>query len=219
MKYIAALLLCSFLLPAANYYQTGQAARLVIGQSNFTAQANDVPSANRLGAAGGVAYVNNTLFVVDSNRIQASPVLNRVLIYNNIHNFVTPPEAEIQQGVRCPVCGGTANVVLGQPDFITSPVALTFPLPPPTPSSLRTPTAVASDGVRLVIADTDNNRILIWNSIPTTNNAPANVVVGQADFVTVKSLVLDNKSFRGPQGVDGTAVPGADRRARHANSG
>jgi len=158
-------------------------------------------SANRLGAAGGVAYVNNTLFVVDSNRVQASPVLNRVLIYNNIHNFVTAPEAEIPQGVRCPVCGGTANVVLGQPDFVTSPVALTFPLPPPTASSLRTPTAVASDGVHLVIADTDNNRVLIWNSIPTTNNQPADVVVGQVDFVTVKSLVLDNKSFRGPQGV------------------
>jgi len=200
MKYIAALFLCPILLPAADYI-TGQAARIVIGQSNFTARAADVPSASRLGAAGGVAYVNNTLFVVDSNRVQAAPVLNRVLIFNNISNFVTPPETDIPQGVACPVCGGTANVVLGQPDFVTSPVPLTFPLPPPTASSLRTPTAVASDGVHLVVADTDNNRVLIWNSIPTVNNAPANVVLGQPDFVTVKALVLDNKSFRAPQGV------------------
>ncbi len=174
---------------------------MVIGQSNFTAQAFDLLSASRLGAAGGVAYVNNTLFVVDSNRVQAAPVLNRVLIYNNISNFVTPPETDIPQGTACPVCGGTANVVLGQPDFVTSPVPLTFPLPPPTASSLRTPTAVASDGVHLVIADTDNNRVLIWNSIPTVNNQPADVVLGQPDFVTVKALVLDNKSFRAPQGV------------------
>lgn len=200
MKYISALFLCSVLLPAADFV-TGQAARIVIGQSNFTAQAADLLSANRLGAAGGVAYVNNTLFVVDSNRVQASPVLNRVLIYNNIHNFVTAPETDIQQGVRCPVCGNTANVVLGQPDFVTAPVALSFPLPPPTASGMRTPTGVASDGVHLVISDTDNNRVLIWNSIPTTNNAPANVVVGQANFVTVKPVVLDNKSFRAPQGV------------------
>lgn len=129
MKYIAALFLCSLLLPAADYV-TGQAARMVIGQSNFTAQAFDLLSASRLGAAGGVAYVNNTLFVVDSNRVQAAPVLNRVLIYNNISNFVTPPETDIPQGTACPVCGGTANVVLGQPDFVTSPVPLTFPLRP-----------------------------------------------------------------------------------------
>jgi hypothetical protein len=200
MKYIASLLLCPFLLSAADYI-TGQAARIVIGQSNFTAQAADVPSASRLGAAGGVAWVNNTLFVVDSNHLQAAPVLNRVLIYNNINNFVTAPESEIPQGVRCPVCGGTANVVLGQPDFATSPVPLVFPLPPPTASGMRTPTAVASDGVHLAVCDTDNNRVLIWNSIPTTNNTPADVVLGQADFVTVKAIKLDNKSFRGPQGV------------------
>jgi uncharacterized protein (TIGR03437 family) len=207
MKYIAALFLCSFLLPAADYtpgqgtYVTGQGARIVIGQQNFTAQLTSAPSAILLGAAGGVAYVNNTLFVVDSNRVQAAPVYNRVLIYNNIHNFVTDPTAEVQQGVRCRICGDTANVVLGQPDFVTSPVALTFPLAPPTASGMRTPTQVASDGVHLVVADTDNNRVLIWNSIPTNNNQPADVVIGQVDFVTVKALVLDNKSFRGPQGV------------------
>ena len=36
-----------------------------------------------------------------------------------------------------------------------------------TASSMRAPTAVASDGVHLVVADTDHNRVLIWNRIPT----------------------------------------------------
>ena len=34
-----------------------------------------------LGAAGGVAWANNILFVVDSNRFSADPVNNRVLLF------------------------------------------------------------------------------------------------------------------------------------------
>jgi len=207
MKYLSALFLCSLVLSAADYtpgqgtYVTGQAARMVIGQPNFTAQRADGPSATETGAVGGVAYVNNTLFVIDSNIVQAPPVYNRVLIYNNIHDFVGDPTAVIPQGVRCPICGDTANVVLGQPNFTTLPTVLSYPLPPPTASGMRTPTAVVSDGVHLVVADTDNNRVLIWNSIPSTNNQPADVVVGQPDFATIKPVTLDNKSFRSPQGV------------------
>src|SRR5271167_2501614 len=207
MKYLSALFLCPLVLSAADAtpgrgtYLTGQAARIVIGQPDFTAQLDDAPSAIETGAVGGVAYVNNTLFVIDSNIVQAPPVYNRVLIYNNIHDFVGDPAAVIPQGVRCPVCGGTANVVLGQPNFTTAPAVLTYPLPPSTASGMRTPTDVATDGVHLVVADTDNNRVLIWNSIPTTNNQPADVVVGQPDFATIKPVTLDNKSFRSPQGV------------------
>ncbi len=39
-------------------------------------------------------------------------------------------------------------------------------------------------GSKLFVADTQNNRILIWNSIPTKNNQPADLVLGQPDFVT-----------------------------------
>ena len=47
-------------------YVSGQAARLVIGQPTFTSQFTGTPSASQLGAVGGIAYANNTLFVVDS---------------------------------------------------------------------------------------------------------------------------------------------------------
>ena len=93
---------------------------------------------------------------------------------------------------------GRATVVLGQPDFTTTTLNLSA-----TRNTLRLPTAVASDGVHLVVADTDHNRVLIWNRIPTTNNAPADVVVGQATFTTsyVPGNTPNAKSMRGPQGV------------------
>ena len=34
----------------------------------------------------------------------------------------------------------------------------------------------------IAVADTDNNRVLIWSTIPTSNGVPADVVVGQPDF-------------------------------------
>ena len=156
MKYISVFFLVPALLSAGDF-MTGQAARVVIGQVNFTAQDSTSPSATQTGAVSGLAFANNNLFVADSNRVQAAPILNRVLIYNNVNGpngFIPSPTAAIPQGIRCPVCVGTANVVLGQPDFISSSVGL-------SQNGLRTPTAVASDGQILVVADTDNNRVLI----------------------------------------------------------
>jgi uncharacterized protein (TIGR03437 family) len=93
---------------------------------------------------------------------------------------------------------GQASVVLGQPDFVTTTVNDT-----PTQNSLRNPQGVASDGVHLVVADTDDNRILIWNTIPTTNNQNADVVVGQPNFTTnaLPGNTPNASSMRGPEGV------------------
>ena len=198
MKHLSIILLSSVVSFGSDFL-TGQAARITIGQRTFTSQDTGSPSETQLGAVSGVAYANNTLFVVDSNHIQADPVLNRVLIYQNISQYILSPDQAIpQQGQRCAVCiggdnGGMAAVVVGQPDFTHTDINL-------TQSGLRTPTGVASDGRILVIADTDNNRVLIWNSIPTVNGTPADVVLGQPNFTTGK-VGLDNKSFRGPTGV------------------
>jgi hypothetical protein len=179
-------------------FMTGQAARIVIGQVNFTQQDIGTPTQYVLGAASGLAYANNTLFVVDSNHIQATPVQNRVLIYNNVSSLVPSPTAEIPQGTRCAVCvgnnhNGSASLVVGQTDFSGSNPYL-------TQSGFTNPSAVASDGKIMVVADTDNNRVLLWKSIPTTNGAPADIVLGQSDFTTL-SPATNNKGMRGPQGV------------------
>ncbi len=45
------------------------------------------------------------------------------------------------------------------------------------------PMNIASDGTRLLLADTRNNRILIWNSLPGGNVEP-DIVLGQENFTT-----------------------------------
>lgn len=169
---------------------------MVIGQRTFTAQAEGA-SDTLVGAVSGLAYANNTLFVVDSNRVGAAPINNRVLIFNNVGENLPSPAAELQDLQRCNVCTGQANLVLGQPDFSQTEIRL-------SQSGLRQPTSVATDGQYLAVADTDNNRVLIWNHIPTVSNAPANVVVGQSEFNAngiPPNNVPNNKSMRGPQGV------------------
>jgi uncharacterized protein (TIGR03437 family) len=200
-KCLCVLVLGGCVAQAADFL-SGQAARLVIGQETFTAQgvnqAYGAPlnSDVLVGAVGGLAYAGDTLFVTDANRVGAVPVNNRVLIYNRITGHQIPTlTQEIKQGKRCNVCVGRADFVLGQPDFTATDINL-------TQSGLRNPTAVASDGHVLVVADTDNNRVLIWLTIPTVNNAPADVVIGQVDFThAVTSLPPTSKSMRGPQGV------------------
>ena len=68
---------------AAQNFVTGQAARLVIGQTTFTNQ-DPNSSDTVLGAASGIAYAADTLFVADSNRMQATPDNNRVLLFQNL---------------------------------------------------------------------------------------------------------------------------------------
>lgn len=39
-----------------------------------------------------------------------------------------------------------------------------------------------SNGLQLFVADTGNNRVLVWDSFPTENFQPADFVIGQSDF-------------------------------------
>src|SRR5665213_2432600 len=189
-------------------FLTGQAARAVIGQTFFSAQATGA-SNTILGAAGGLAFANNTLFVADDNHIGLLPDNNRVLIFpvNPYLLHVPAIDANIPPySGRCPVCGGQASEVLGQPDFLTTAggtsAIITTASTPVTASSMYQPTAVASDGTILAVADTSNNRILIWKSIPLTYGAaPADIVLGQKDFASVAVVTVTASSLRGPQGV------------------
>ncbi|MCC6587090.1 MAG: hypothetical protein IT168_10395 [Bryobacterales bacterium] len=200
MKYVLTLALAATSAWAAADFTTGQAARLVIGQRTFTAQ--DPGTAKEvLGGVSGIAYANDTLFVVDSNRLGIDPQNHRILIYRNISSAFPAPTAEIPPNAgRCPVCVGIADVVLGQPDFTTKDLKAA------SDKTLRAPMGIATDGTTIAVADTDNNRILIWSTIPQTNQAAANVVLGQANFTSVAPNeghrdVPSNRSMRAPQGV------------------
>ena len=193
-KTCALISLCACVGLAADFV-TGQGARMVIGQSTFTQQQPGA-SDTLLGGVGGVAYANGILFVADSNRLGLTPLNNRVLLFPT-QNFPGPLDTIRPFIARCAVCVGQASVVLGQPDFTST----TFSI---SQSGLRLPTAVATDGRILAVADTANNRIMIWKSIPTTTNQPADIELGQPDFKTIlqgAQQVVDNRSFRSPQGV------------------
>ncbi len=135
-------------IPAAS----GAAADVVVGQGDFKSGAPDT-NAGRLRGPTGVFLDGRRLFVADT-------LNHRVLIFNSI------PTSN----------GARADVVLGQADFNGRADQ------PPTNSSLRDPTSVFSDGVRLIVTDLGHNRVLIYSRIPTSNNAAADVVVGQPDF-------------------------------------
>ncbi len=168
-----------------------QAARLVVGQTSFTRQ-NPIPSRDSIGAAGGVAVAGNRLFVADGNRVGGAPIANRVLIYENLSSFIPVPEATLPQDRDCPSCVGSADVVLGQPNFTT--------ITPGRGAGMRAPSGVASDGQRLAVADTNNNRVLLWNSVPSSNGVAPDVILGQPDATTIIADTTREK-MRGPQGV------------------
>jgi uncharacterized protein (TIGR03437 family) len=175
-------------------FSTGQAARLVIGQQNFTA-GNYGATSSLLGSPSGLAYANGVLWVVDANRLGGTPNNNRVLRFSDVATYPGPTEDPTITGSLCGVCRGQASLVLGQPDFISNNATLTS-------TGLRSPTAIATDGNIVAVSDTDNNRVLIWLSYPKVDGQPADVVIGQPDFThNATSSPPTATSLRGPEGV------------------
>ena len=121
-----------------------------------------------------VAVAGGKLIVTDSKH-------NRVLIWNTVPSSDTPP-----------------SLVLGQTSF--SGLTANQGLAAPTAATLNYPAGVWTDGTRLVVLDETNNRVLIWNTFPTTNDQPADLVLGQPNFTTN----LANQSSTGAAPTAGT---------------
>ncbi len=169
-------------------FQNGQAAVLVVGQTNFS-DISFGTSELRLGAISGIALTGQKLIVADASYL-APPNNNRVLIYNDFDEFRDWEGAFLRE----------AHVVVGQPGFFSTD-------PGSSANQMNQPVAVASDGTRLFVAEWGNNRISIFNQIPETSGAAADVVVGQPGF---GSSDFDAKAdrLRRPNGVstDGTRL-------------
>ena len=149
---------------------SGQSANYVFGQPNFmsgsvnhglgfnTCDATSLYLTDGAENPNGMTTDGQKLIVCDGYN-------NRVLIWNDL-SFITnnqPPD-----------------VVIGQPNFTTKD-APNFNAS--TAATLYNPTGVdvTKDG-KLVISSTRENRVLIYNTIPTTNGANADVVLGQNNF-------------------------------------
>jgi DNA-binding beta-propeller fold protein YncE len=72
-----------------------------------------------------------------------------------------------------------ADLVLGQPGFDT---ASELPYGPQAASTLRFPYAIDADGTTLAVADTANNRVLLWDWTSTQPATSASSVLGQPGF-------------------------------------
>ena len=163
--------------------ENNRPADVVLGQPDFTTAMNPPLEHEyrenmgeewywrRVVSYGGILSDGERLFVSDGAR-------NRVLIWNSIPTTNFAP----------------ADVVLGQPNF-TAPRE-----PGAGRSGLNFPGDITSDGKRLIVADCGNARVLIWNTIPTENGQPADVVVGQPDFDSTEPR-SGRTGFSEPDGV------------------
>lgn len=127
----------------------------------------------------GVAVAGGKVFVADRGN-------HRVLIWNSI------PSSN----------GEGADVVVGQPNMDTRNPGL-------SQTELFNPNTLWTDGRRLIVGDSEHKRVLIWNSIPTQNGEPADVVVGAPDFDTdPSSMTASATTIRGIGGIasDGTSL-------------
>jgi hypothetical protein len=55
----------------------------------------------------------------------------------------------------------------------------------PGPATLNVPTGIAACGGGLVLADAWNHRVLLWHETPRRHHQPADIVLGQEDFLSV----------------------------------
>ncbi|MCW2925386.1 MAG: putative haloacid dehalogenase-like hydrolase family protein, partial [Thermoleophilia bacterium] len=81
--------------------------------------------------------------------------------------------------------------LLGQPTFVANGSGASS-------SSIDNPNGVVSDGTRIAVSDETNNRILLWDSWPTTMDQPADHVIGQPTF----SATTANNGGRSAHSLD-----------------
>ena len=135
---------------------SNQAADFVLGQSDFSSSSYGT-SASKFKWGINVFTDGSHLFLADSGN-------NRVLIWNSVPSSTNVP----------------ADIVIGQPNM-TSATANNGGR---SAKSLYSPQCIYSDGQKLYICDSGNSRVLVFNSIPETDFASADLVIGQSDFIS-----------------------------------
>jgi sugar lactone lactonase YvrE len=135
----------------------GMNAEAVLGQNDFTSSSQGCTS-QKLGFPGGISVDSSgRLWVADSDN-------HRVLMFESASSASN---------------GAEADLVLGQPDFVTH-------TPGTSAAKMNTPFSVCVDGAdNLWVADSQNNRVLRFAAVSgVANGAAATSVIGQADFIT-----------------------------------
>lgn len=139
----------------------------VIGQEGLSTR-NRACSASGLAEPMGMLIVDNKLLVADSEN-------NRVLVWNAVPKSGSHAPDIVLGQATMNSCARNDDDQDGSWDR------------QPSARTLHYPSGIWSDGKRLVIADAENNRVLIWNSFPSSSFTPADVVLGQPDFSSRRS--------------------------------
>jgi uncharacterized protein (TIGR03437 family) len=212
-------------------FQSGQAARAVIGQASFSAR-----------DAGIVVHA----LTASKGRLYAADASNHVLTFDLAKIPGPKDDLSDRQGTGCSVCGFAPVTVENQavirgvagaaaygktvvvadaanhrvliwrdssvgsqkPDIVLGRGG----------SALLEPTSVAFDGKRLFIGDAGLHRVLVWNALPAADDQPADAVLGQPDFnSTATNDVPGANTLHSPAALvsDGTnlfVADAADRR-------
>jgi hypothetical protein len=140
--------------------EDGAPADLVIGQPGFGFEGRNARGEvgpTTLNVPTGVAIGAGVLAVADAWN-------HRVLLWHGLPGRSNQPP----------------DVVLGQVDFRSGDP--NRGLTAARADTLRWCYGVAVHAGRLMVADTGNRRVLVWDGIPTVNGAPADLVLGQHDF-------------------------------------
>jgi hypothetical protein len=158
---------------------TGQAADLVLGQLDFThclANRGATVGANTLNGPADVWSDGTRLVVADS-------INNRVLIWNNISTITSGQAADLVLG-QLGFLSSTANQ-----GVVASAATMNFPYD-----------GVYFNNTQLFVADSKNNRVLVWDNFPTISGTAADKVLGQPNPSTVTAGTSDIK-MSAPGGI------------------
>ena len=128
-------------------------AALVVGSASFTS----MPGGSCLGST--TVCASSSQLAAKGGKLVIAARDHRVMIWN-------PGPA---------TNGSAASIVLGQASFNEFARGNGA-------AELDEPSGVWTDGTRVAVADTANDRVLIWTSFPTTNKQPADLVLGQPGF-------------------------------------
>lgn len=113
------------------------------------------------GPRGVCLHPNGSLWVCDTGH-------HRILGWNDV------PESD----------NAPADILIGQSDFAAEG---RNGKGTPSLATVNVPTGICAWGQGLAVADAWNHRVLLWRNLPTSNNQPADIVLGQEEASAIQS--------------------------------
>jgi len=148
------------LLNSNNPLLDAKGAHVIIGWSSTDLVKAIVPSRQQLfGPRGVCLHPDGSFWIADTGH-------HRLLGWHRI------PENDNQ----------AADILIGQPDFACEGRNAKST---PSASTCNVPTGICAWREGIALADPWNHRVLIWRTVPVTNNQAADIVLGQSDFLSM----------------------------------